>query len=137
MQVGVSITLAQLLVVERDSRVADAVLMAHARSLLGRAGSRAGTSPTPRPSATKQAPFLRREAEFDNVTVRAPSRNPSRFPHPLPVAPLSAVIDSRRALRSAAVDHRMRATDMRAPAWAAAPLPEREASGPRLPGSTR
>ena len=51
---GDSITLAQRLVVERDSRVADAVPM-DARKKVGPARE-PRTSPRPRPSATKQRP---------------------------------------------------------------------------------
>ena len=75
MQVGVSITLAQRLVVERDSRVADAVLMdARKKLALLQAGSRAEDVAEAKAKRDQAAAFLEeRKAEFDQCTVRAPA----------------------------------------------------------------
>jgi multidrug resistance efflux pump len=75
MQVGISITLAQRLVVERDSRVADAVLMdARKKLALLQAGSRAEDVAEAKAKRDQAAAFLEeRKAEFDQCTVRAPA----------------------------------------------------------------
>jgi multidrug resistance efflux pump len=75
MQIGVSITLAQRLVVERDSRVADAVLMdARKRPALLQAGSRAEDVDEAKAKRDQAAAFLEEgRAEFDQCTVRAPA----------------------------------------------------------------
>ena len=75
MQVGVSITLAQRLVVERDSRVADTVLMdARKKLALLQAGSRAEDVAEAKAKRDQAAAFLEeRKAEFDQCTVRAPA----------------------------------------------------------------
>jgi len=74
MQVGVSITLAQRLVVERDSRVADAVLMdARKKLALLEAGSRAEDVAEAKARRDQAAAMLEeRKADFDQCTVRAP-----------------------------------------------------------------
>jgi multidrug efflux pump subunit AcrA (membrane-fusion protein) len=75
MQICVSITLAQRLVVERDSRVADAVLMdARKRLALLQAGSRAEDVDEAKAKRDQAAAFLEEgRAEFDQCTVRAPA----------------------------------------------------------------
>ena len=75
MQVGVAITLAQRLVVERDSRVADAVLMdARKKLALLEAGSRAEDVAEAKAKRDQAAAFLEEgKAEFDQCTVRAPA----------------------------------------------------------------
>jgi multidrug efflux pump subunit AcrA (membrane-fusion protein) len=75
MQIGVSITLAQRLVVERDSRVADAVLMdARKRLALLQAGSRAEDVAEAKAKRDQAAAFLEEgKAEFDQCAVRAPA----------------------------------------------------------------
>jgi HlyD family secretion protein len=72
MQIGVSITLAPRPVVERDSRVADAVLMdARKRLALLQVGSRAEDVAE---AKAKRDHFLEeRKAEFDQCTVRTPA----------------------------------------------------------------
>jgi hypothetical protein len=75
MQVGVSITVAQRLVVERDSRVADAVLMdARKKLALLEAGSRAEDVAEAKAKRDQAATFVEEgKAEFDQCTVRAPA----------------------------------------------------------------
>jgi multidrug efflux pump subunit AcrA (membrane-fusion protein) len=75
MQIGVSITLAQRLGVERDSRVADAVLMdARKRLALLQAGSRAEDVAEAKAKRDQAAAFLEEgKAEFDQCAVRAPA----------------------------------------------------------------
>lgn len=75
MQVGVAITLAQPLVVERDSRVADAVLMdARKKLALLEAGSRAEDVAEAKAKRDQAAAFLEEgKAEFDQCTVRVPA----------------------------------------------------------------
>jgi multidrug efflux pump subunit AcrA (membrane-fusion protein) len=74
MQVGVSITLAQRLVAERDSRVADAMLMdARKKLALLKAGSRAEDVAEAKARRDQAAAFLEEgNAELDQCTVRAP-----------------------------------------------------------------
>ena len=83
-----SASLAQRPVVERDARVADAVLM-HARKKLAllQAGSRAEDVAEAKAKRHQAAAFLEeRKAEFDQCTVRAPAagtRQGSRHPRPV------------------------------------------------------
>lgn len=74
MQLGVSITLAQKLVAERNSRVADALLMdAHKKLDLLKAGSRAEDISEAKARRDQAAAFLDEgKAELDQCTVRAP-----------------------------------------------------------------
>jgi multidrug resistance efflux pump len=75
MEVGVSITLAQLLVVERDSRVADAVLVdARKKLALLRAGTRVEDIAEAKAKRDSAAAFLDEgKADLDQCSVRAPA----------------------------------------------------------------
>jgi len=75
MQVGISIALAQRLVTERDSRVADALLMdARKKLALLQAGSRAEDIAEAKARREQAAAFLEEgNAELDQCTVRAPA----------------------------------------------------------------
>jgi HlyD family secretion protein len=75
MQVGVSITLAQKLIAERDSRVADALLTdARKKLALLQAGSRAEDIAEARARRDQAAAFLEEgKADLDQCTVRAPA----------------------------------------------------------------
>ncbi len=74
MEVGVSITLAQRLVTQRDSRVADALLMdARKKLALLKAGSRAEDIAEAKAKRDQAGAFLQEgNAELDQCTVRAP-----------------------------------------------------------------
>lgn len=75
MEVGVSVTLAQRLVAQRDSRVADALLMdARKKLALLEAGSRAEDVAEAKARRDQAAAFLDEgKAELDQCTVRAPA----------------------------------------------------------------
>ena len=75
MEVGVSITLAQLLVVERDSRVADAVLVDAGKKLaLLRAGTRVEDISEAKAKRDSAAAFLDEgKTDLDQCSVRAPA----------------------------------------------------------------
>jgi len=75
MEVGVSVTLAQRLVAQRDSRVADALLMdARKKLALLKAGSRAEDISEAKAKRDQAAAFLDEgKAELDQCTVRAPA----------------------------------------------------------------
>jgi multidrug resistance efflux pump len=75
MEVGVSITLAQLLVVERDSRVADAVLVdARKKLALLRAGTRVEDITEAKAKRDSAAAFLDEgKADLDQCAVKAPA----------------------------------------------------------------
>jgi multidrug resistance efflux pump len=75
MEVGVSITLAQLLVVERDSRVADAVLVdARKKLALLRAGTRVEDIAEAKAKRDSAAAFLDEgKADLDQCSVKAPA----------------------------------------------------------------
>jgi multidrug resistance efflux pump len=75
MEVGVSITLAQLLVVERDSRVADAVLVdARKKLALLRAGTRVEDIAEAKARRDSAAAFLDEgKADLDQCAVKAPA----------------------------------------------------------------
>ena len=75
LEVGVSITLAQLLVAERDSRVADAVLVdARKKLALLKVGSRYEDIAEAKARRDSAAAFLEEgKAELDQCSVRAPT----------------------------------------------------------------
>jgi multidrug resistance efflux pump len=73
MEVGVSITLAQLLVVERDSRVADAMLVDARKKLALLMGPALRTSPRPRPSVTAP-PLFSTRARRTSTSARSRHR---------------------------------------------------------------
>jgi len=75
LQIGVSITRAELLVVERDSRVADAQLLdAQKKLALLKAGSRAEDIAEAQAKRDAAAAFLEEgKAELDQCAVRAPA----------------------------------------------------------------
>jgi hypothetical protein len=74
LEVGISITLAQLLVAERDSRIADAVLVDARKKLVLKVGSRFEDIAEAKARRDSAAAFLDEgKADLDQCSVRAPA----------------------------------------------------------------